>query len=297
MSARALQAKVLRPGLRATVFALGLLVPQITSAQDAPPAPAPAASASAAPADGFPETIVAGLSQNRVAIKADFSGSEIMIYGAVRRAAPPPGDQPLHVIVTIEGPPAKLTIRRKEHVAGIWINGAAVTLDRAPSFYAVASTGPLGLILTRDEDLRYRVSLPASLRGATSSSGSGSGAEAGRAARTQEFINALLRIYESGGRYRLSEDIVRFSEATLFRTDVLLPANVTEGDYRVRIFLVRSGKVIDTLERLIGVRKEGFERYVYNMAQHHRLIYALAAILIALFAGWAASEIFRRLRL
>ena len=290
MSARASRVSFLRPsflrsGLRAAVWALGLLAAQTTAAQEV----------SAAPTDSPPETIVAGLSQNRVAIKADFSGSEIMIYGAVRRESPPPGDQPLHVIITIEGPPSKLTIRRKDRVAGIWINGAAISLDQAPSFYAVASTGPLGLILTRDEDLRYRVSLPTSLRTATTDNDNSAGN--GRAAETQEFINALLRIYESSGRYRLSEDIVRFSEATLFRSDVLLPANVTEGDYRVRIFLVRGGRVIDTLERLIGVRKEGFERYVYNMAQHQPLAYALAAILIALFAGWAASEIFRRLRL
>src|SRR5690606_23126137 len=37
-----------------------------------------------------PETIVAGLSQNRVSITADFDGSEILVYGAVRRDSPPP---------------------------------------------------------------------------------------------------------------------------------------------------------------------------------------------------------------
>lgn len=234
------------------------------------------------------ETIVAGLSQNRIAIKANFSGSEIMIYGAVRREAPPPGGQPLHVIITIEGPPSPLTVRRKDRVAGIWINDASIRVDSAPSFYAVASTGPLGLILSRTEDQRHRITLPGTIRTV------GASAEADN---PSEFVDALLRIYESQGRYRLSEDVVRFSEATLFRSDVILPANLTEGDYRVRIFLVRGGKVIDTLERRIGVRKEGLERYVYNMAQEKPLTYAAMAILIALIAGWSASEIFRRLRL
>ena len=234
------------------------------------------------------ETIVAGLSQNRIAINANFSGSEIMIYGAVRREAPPPEGQPLHVIITIEGPPSPLTIRRKDRVAGIWINDASIRVDSAPSFYAVATTGPLGLILTRTEDQRHRITLPGTIRSVGASS---------QVANPPEFVDALLRIYESQGRYRLSEDVVRFSEATLFRSDVVLPANLTEGDYRVRIFLVRGGKVIDTLERRIGVRKEGFERYVYNMAQDRPLTYAAMAILIALIAGWSASEIFRRLRL
>lgn len=264
-------------GLRTVLLAIGLGLVAPTLWQQAAAAP-----------DEHGETIVAGLSQNRIAIKADFSGSEIMIYGAVRREAPPPEGQPLHVIITIEGPPSPLTIRRKDRVAGIWINDASVTVDSAPSFYAVASTGPLGLILTRTEDQRHRITLPGTIRAVGISA---------QASNAPEFLDALLRIYEEQGRYRLSEDVVRFSEATLFRSDVILPANVTEGDYRVRIFLVRGGIVIDTLERRIGVRKEGFERYVYNMAQERSLTYAALSILIALFAGWAASEIFRRLRL
>ena len=36
------------------------------------------------------ETIVSGLSQNRVSITADFDGSEILIYGAVKRETPAP---------------------------------------------------------------------------------------------------------------------------------------------------------------------------------------------------------------
>lgn len=234
------------------------------------------------------ESIVSGLSQNRVAINAGFTGSEILVYGAVRREAPPPDGKPLHVIVTVEGPPSALTIRRKERVAGIWVNNASVRIDSAPSFYGVASTGPLGLTLLRTEDQRYRITLPGTIRAI------GISAEA---ANSNEFLEALLRIYQREGRYRLSEDTVRFTEATLFRTDIILPANLTEGDYRVRIFLVRGGRVIDHQERVIGVRKEGLERAMFNMAHRQPLLYGALSLLIALFAGWAASEVFRRLRI
>ncbi len=233
------------------------------------------------------ESIVAGLSQNRVDITANFSGSEILVYGAVKREAPPPDDRPLHVIITIEGPPSPLTIRRKDRVAGIWVNDASVTIDSAPSFYAVAATGPLGLILLRTEDQRYRISLPGSIRAVGISE---------QANEAPGFVEALLRIYERQGRYRLSEDTVRFSESTLFRSDVVLPANLTEGDYRVRIFLVRGGQVVDTLERVIGVRKKGLERGIWSLAHKEPLLYAVLALLIAVVSGWGAAEVFRRLR-
>jgi uncharacterized protein (TIGR02186 family) len=108
---------------------------------------------------GANESIVSGLSDNRVAITANFVGSEILVYGAVKRDAPPPGDAPMHVIITAEGPAVTHTLRQKEKVAGIWINTTAVELASAPSFYAVVTTGPLGKTLSSTDDLRYKISL------------------------------------------------------------------------------------------------------------------------------------------
>ncbi|WP_255357367.1 TIGR02186 family protein, partial [Falsirhodobacter sp. alg1] len=51
------------------------------------------------------------------------------------------------------------------------------------------------------------------------------------------FIDALLRIREKSGKFRINEGAVRLDQSTLFRTDVALPANLVEGQYRVRIFL------------------------------------------------------------
>ena len=92
---------------------------------------------------GADERIVTGLSQNRVQITANFDGSEILIYGAVKRDSPMPADSRLEVIVTVEGPATPVAVRRKGRVAGIWVNNASVMIDSAPSFYAVATTRPI----------------------------------------------------------------------------------------------------------------------------------------------------------
>lgn len=110
------------------------------------------------------EVIVAGMSQNRVSITADFDGSEILIYGAVKRDAPPPSGGPLEVIVTVEGPSTPVAVRRKDRVAGIWINNASVHIDSAPSFYAVATTGPLDHILSDIDNLRYGITIERMIR-------------------------------------------------------------------------------------------------------------------------------------
>ena len=242
----------------------------------------------AAPAAGSAgEQIVAGLSQNAVSITASFVGSEILIYGAVRRESPAPTGAALEVIITVEGPALPQIVRRKDRRFGIWINRAEVTIDRAPSFYAVASTGPLELILSNTEDLRHKITIPRAIRAV------GIAAEAEDA---PTFVDALLRIQTDAGLYSRAEGAVALTEDTLFRADVALPANLIEGDYRVRIFLTRGGVVVDALERRIGVRKEGLERFFTRMAFEQPLAYGLLALVVAVVAGWGAAAAFRLLR-
>lgn len=234
------------------------------------------------------ETIVAGMSQNRVSITADFDGSEILIYGAVRRESPPPeGAGPLEVIVTVEGPSTPVTVRRKARVAGIWVNNASVTVDSAPSFYAVATTGPLDHILSDTDNLRHGITIERVIRAV------GITDEADKAG---EFLLGLLRVRTNEGRYRILQGKVELTEETLFRSDVILPANLTEGEYKVRLFLLRDTRVIATQERVIGVRKEGLERFIFNLAQEQPLIYGLISLVLAAVAGWGASAAFRLAR-
>jgi uncharacterized protein (TIGR02186 family) len=94
--------------------------------------------------DAPEERIVLGLSSDQVAITATFDGSSILLFGAVRRDAPPPEGASLEVAVTVSGPLQPLTVRRAERVGGIWVNRGAAEVDAAPSFYAVATTGPFG---------------------------------------------------------------------------------------------------------------------------------------------------------
>lgn len=233
------------------------------------------------------EIIISGLSQNRVSITADFEGSEIMVYGAIKRAAPVPAGA-IEVIVSVEGPKSPATIWRKDRVAGIWINDASVAVDSAPSFYALATTGPLDHILSPEANLAHNITIDRLIQ---------AGGDDGPTATEQEFIDSLVRVRTNDGLYRVLVGSIELTEQTLFRADVALPANLTEGEYRVRLFLLRGGAVIATQDRLIGVHKEGLERLIFNLAQEQPLLYGLIALVMAAVAGWGASAAFRLFRL
>lgn len=233
------------------------------------------------------EEVVLGLSQNRVAITANFDGSEILVFGAVKRESSIPEGDPLEVVVTISGPLEPLTVRRKEKRFGIWVNTESVTIDGAPSFYSVATSGPLREVLSADEDRRTRVSIENAIN------------SIGAVIKSEEalkFAEAIARIRTENGLYSMHEGAVDVSKQTLFRTSVAMPANLTEGDYSTRIFLTRGGKVISQHETKIDVRKVGLERFLFNLSRQQPLVYGLLSLAIAIVAGWGASAFFRLVR-
>ena len=232
------------------------------------------------------EQVVAGLSDDSVSITTSFDGSEILIYGAIRRETPIPEGR-LDVIVTIEAPSQPMTIWRKQRRLGIWVNTERVEVGAAPSYYAVSSTGPLDQILLPGWDSRYRISLSQALRAFEG---------APEVADAPVFTQAMVRLRQNDGHFRLDEGGIELAQDTLFRADIRLPANLLEGDYKTRIFLLRDGQVIDVHRAAIEVRKVGLERWLYNLAFDQPLLYGLMSLAVAVLAGWGASAGFRKLR-
>lgn len=230
------------------------------------------------------EEIVLGLSRDEVSITATFDGSDILIFGAIKRDAPKP-DGELGVIVTVSGPDQQVTVRRKDRRFGIWVNVDDVEIDAAPSFYAVASNAPLNDILRASEDLRQRITVPQVIRNVGTN-----------VLDSQSFSRALMRIRADQDLYQVLEGAVDISSDTLFNTSIELPANLTEGDYATRIFLTRDGTVIDTYETAIPVKKVGLERWLYNLSRENAFLYGLMSLAIAIAAGWTASAAFSLLR-
>ncbi len=233
------------------------------------------------------EEVVAGLSQNRISITTNFDGSEILIFGAVKRETPIPEDAPLEVIVTVAGPSSPIVVRRKDRRFGIWVNVESAEVDQAPSFYAVATSAPWTDAIKDIEDLRHKVSVQRAIRAV---------GVASMVEDVDAFTEALVRIRGDQGLYQTNIGAVEFSESTLFNTAIRLPANLTEGAYETRFFLTRGGTVLDIHETVIDVRKVGLERFLFNLSREQPLIYGLMSLAIAIFAGWSASAFFRYLR-
>ena len=232
------------------------------------------------------EEVVLGLRLDEVAIATSFDGSEILIFGAIKRDAPPPPGN-LGVLVTIAGPAEPVSVRRKERRYGIWVNTEEVQLEGAPSYYAVATNAPLDDILSITENLEHRVPVPSLLRGLTVPAS---------VLDASAYVAALIRVRQAAGVYQELEGQVVVDQQSLFRTRIALPAALTEGAYQTRILLTRDGEVVSRYETTIEVRKVGLERWLFTMSRENPFWYGSMALAIAIAAGWGAAAAVSLLR-
>ena len=65
--------------------------------------------------------------------------------------------------------------------------------------------------------------------------------------------------------------------------------------YKVQILHYRDGLLKSEEESKIEILKSGFSEKVFTIAQEYSTLYGIFAVIIAVFIGWFANLIFRRI--
>jgi uncharacterized protein (TIGR02186 family) len=221
--------------------------------------------------------LVADLSNHLIAITTDFTGTDVLLFGAV--------DGPGDIVVVVRGPVVDMTVRRKERLAGIWVNRTSVDFRSVPSFYAVASTRPVDELLDPATRARHSIGLDTLRLDAP-------GAERDL---LPVFREALQRIKISQALFRPDVIDVAFLGDTLFRADITFPSIVPIGSYVVEVLLIRDGAIAGAQTTPLVISKIGIGADIFEFAHRHAFFYGMASILLALLAGWIAHLVFRRI--
>lgn len=238
-----------------------------------------AAFAAAAPTVHSQQDLVADLSDHEIAITTGFTGAQLLLFGAIEGEG--------QIVVTVTGPRQSMTVRRKQRVAGIWINTASMRFQNVPSFYAVAATGSLDDI---DPDVRARQEMGLdhlSLRPVLANRDT-------PRAEIKAFREGLIRNQVRHGLYAAGTGHISVLSERLFRTRVSFPANVVTGIYTVSVYYIRNGSPVHAQTTPLRVSKIGVGAYVFRFAHTNSAAYGVFAIVIAILAGWLAAAIFRK---
>lgn len=231
----------------------------------------PAGRAGAVPA------LIADLSSHQIDITTGFSGTRLLLFGATEGV----GD----ILVVVRGPQRREVVRRKQRIAGIWVNRQSVTFENVPAYYFEASTRPL-LDIT-DEATLKRLQIGAT-RLPVRAEEDDLEIAAGR------YWEALLRLKRNRKLYTLEPAPVTVIGNRLFRVELVFPANVPTGTYIAEIYLFRDAKPVSVERRVLLVRRAGAEAAIFDFAHQHAAIYGIVAVVVALLAGWLAGVVFRK---
>jgi len=234
------------------------------------------------------ERLVASVSNYRVLITSSFNGIELVLFGSVERdGTSVPRRSGYDIVVTVTGPRETEVTRRKERVAGIWVNVEQRTFVDVPSYLAVLSTKPIDTIAGPEVARRLRLGLADTLLPQQI------GPDLADVVRDDPFRTAFLRLKTRRGLY-MEQTAVTFLTPTLYRTTISLPAEVPIGDYDVDVKLFADNTMIARTQEAFEVTKVGFEQFVAGAARDYGLLYGLATAMMALMTGWIASIVFRR---
>ncbi len=223
------------------------------------------------------DPLVVDLSNHLVAISTGFTGTDVLLFGAIENK----GD----VVITVRGPEHDMVVRRKERKLGIWINSQSAYLRNVPTYYATAASRPIELIANNKLFASFHIGLK-NQRFVTSMQGDDTD--------DSLYREALLRNMEHAGLYSKKPAKISFLSNQLFRTDIHFPANTPTGTYVIDVYLIRDGKIASIKSTPLVVSKTGVSAEVYEFAHRYSALYGIIAVIIAGFAGWLASVIFRK---
>jgi len=227
--------------------------------------------------------LVPEVSQHEVQLRQGFTGTELLLFGAILNPEGTRAARDYDIVVVLRGPSQSIVVREKQKVAGIWINAASAEFRSAPSYYAIASTRPLAQIVDDKTAAIYELGLKwlqLSPIGAI------------EPAEQARFAAGLVGLNAGNGLYRQEEGGVKVNEQVLYQARIGLPSRVPTGTYTAETFAVSKGRVVASATSTVEVRKIGVERAIAGFASDYGLLYGLLAVAVSVAMGWLAGRLF-----
>ena len=213
--------------------------------------------------------LVPSVSQDEIAVRQGFTGTELLLFGAIlppEQGAPP---EPYDVVVVLKGPTSSVVVREKQQVAGIWMNVDAAEFRSVPSFYAVASSREIAAVVDARTAAIYELGLPylqLSPIGAIDPE------------QQARIAAGLVERRRGEGHYQQVEGGVQVKGGVLYEA--------------AETFVISRGRVLVSEIARVEVRKVGFEKRVADYAENEEVWYGLFAVFLSIFMGWAAGRLF-----
>lgn len=237
------------------VSVLILLCPQAAQAQE----------------EGQPRKVLSiELAFDHIDVTSGFSGAQIEVFGHRR-------DRFTDVAVIVKGPEKTIVVWKKAQILGAWINRYGIRFRKVPLYYAYARTD--GEVF-RNQELMNEIGL--GMEGLMQ----GKADLRNPATKYAAYQEALIASMRAQDVFSEEPQEITFINDYFFRVRFQLPANAPTGTYKIRSFLFKEGKLVESDTDMLKVEQVGLNAFVHEAAHDQAFAYGLVSIFLALVSGW-----------
>jgi uncharacterized protein (TIGR02186 family) len=217
-----------------------------------------------------------------ITIDALYNGGELRVAGQLRPDC--------EAVVRIVGERGELRLKRKGKVGGLlWMNLESVTFENLPKVLIINTAREFSELLGPQPTTApaAKLDLPYLRQEARILPESGD---------KDALFNDLLKLKASEGLYGSSSDRLHYLRANetqkSFEVMVPIPARFPPGKYRVEVYAVRQGDVIEQTGHPLEVKLVGFPAFLSSLAFQYGAVYGLCAVVVAVLAGLLTGVLF-----
>lgn len=234
------------------------------------------ASASAQQTEAPRSPIAAGLAEDTVQVKVNYSGARIVLFAT----SPTAEDATTGFAVALIGP------SRREAVIRQTAQGERrFEFVTAPSVFAIGAEPQVA------ETVLPETMIEAGLNAAASAM-----------PRANQLLNPELEQWRSAfvdlkmqqGLYSLDETTIERLDGGLRRARINLPANAPPGDYKVRAVAFRNGQRVGETTQTLTLVRSGLDATLFDLSRSHGFVYGFLAVLCGIGVGVLAAWVGRR---
>ena len=225
-------------------------------------------------------SVISNIDKSDIELSTRFDGTSLLVFGAIS-----PRDDRASLLVEVVGPPTTVNIRKKVQIWGIWVNKKIAQFQGIPSFYQISISNPKNPILKEIEYQRLK-SFFYDLLETTSISKNYNA--------TEQYHNELIRLKTELGNLSTFKEKINIIDNKLFSYKVNLPKKIYPGVYKIKMTLIdQEGLELSKSEQNVNVSKVGLQEFLSSNSKNNPVFYGLFSVIIALFLGFFAAQLFR----
>ena len=225
-------------------------------------------------------SVISDIDKSNIELSTRFDGTSLLVFGAIS-----PRNERSSLLVEVVGPPTSVDIRKKVQVWGIWINKKIAQFRGIPSFYQISISNSEHPILKEIEHQKLKSIFYDHLEKTSISENKNS---------AEQYHNELTRLKKKLGNLSTFEEQINVIDNKLFSYQVRLPKQIYPGVYRIKMTLIdQDGSELSKSEQSVNVSKVGLQEFLSSNSRNNPIFYGLFSVIIALFLGFSAAQLFR----